>query len=358
MSAVHKLNHGEAPNGSLASLTICERHIARRPPECRGLARDGVRLLVTDTSAAAPHHAHLYELPDFLRPGDLLVLNDSQTLPAALPATREDHLPALLHLSTRLDAEHWSVELRQPHHHGSRPSFDGRPGEVVGLPDGARARLEAPYRKSRRLWRARLEYPSPLHDFLERHGQPIRYDYVDRAWSIDHYRTPVGSVPGSAEMPSAGRGLTAGLLDRLAKAGVHLTTITLHTGVSSLESDEPPYPERFVVSKVAAATVNATRRRGGRVIAVGTTCVRALESAAVDGEVRGQRGWTDLVVTPERGVGVVDGLLTGLHEPRSTHLKMLSALVPRQRLARDYAEALSRDYLWHEFGDMQLIVGR
>ncbi len=148
--------------------------------------------------------------------------------------------------------------------------------------------------------------------------------------------------------------------------------ISLHTGVASAEAFEPPYPERFAVPPATARLVNAARARrraalraggpergapGGRVIAVGTTAVRALESATgADGRVRAAAGWTDLVVTPERGVRAVDGLLTGLHEPTASHLLMLRAVTDGAALERAYAEAVRRRYLWHEFGDLHLLL--
>ena len=139
--------------------------------------------------------------------------------------------------------------------------------------------------------------------------------------------------------------------------GVQFAPVTLHTGVASAEAHEPPYPERFAVPEASARLINAARAGDGRVVAVGTTAVRAVESAAgADGVVRAARGWTDLVVTPERGVRVVDGLLTGLHEPEASHLLMLEAVAGRAAIDRGYDEALRGRYLWHEFGDVHLIL--
>lgn len=193
--------------------------------------------------------------------------------------------------------------------------------------------------------------------YLRAYGRPIRYGYVTRDWPLPAYQTVFATEPGSAEMPSAGRPFTTELVTRLVTAGVVVAPVTLHTGVASLERPEPPYPEWFAVPPVTARLVNQARRAGSRVIAVGTTAVRALETAAgPDRSVRPASGWTDLVVTPDRGVWVVDGLLTGFHEPQTSHLQLLVAVAGAQLVARCYAEAVAGDYRWHEFGDLNLLL--
>ena len=199
--------------------------------------------------------------------------------------------------------------------------------------------------------------PESLPSFLDAHGAPIRYGYVTTPWPISAYQNVYATEPGSAEMPSAGRPFTHDMLARLVAAGVGVTPLLLHTGVSSLESHELPYPEYFDVPAATAHRVNDAHRYGGRVIAVGTTVVRALESAASpDGTVVSTQGWTEEVVTPQRGVRAVDGLITGWHEPRASHLLMLEAIAGRAVLAAAYAAALSQRYHWHEFGDTHLLL--
>jgi S-adenosylmethionine:tRNA ribosyltransferase-isomerase len=330
---------------------------AHEPPEARGLARDDVRLMVASSRDRLISHAQFKDLPAFLRPGDLVVVNTSATLPAALPAERSDGWTLELRLSTpvphRVADQWWIVELRTT----ERPFLAGREGDELALPAGGRATIMAPYAGGRRLWLARLDLPQPLADYLEAHGRPIRYGYVPREWPLSAYQNAFAVDPGSAEMPSAGRPLTAELLARLVARGVHVAPVTLHTGVSSPERGEAPYPERFRVPETTARLVSAVRSSGGRVIAVGTTVVRALESAAApDGTVAAAEGWTNLVITPERGVRAVDGLITGWHEPEATHLLMLRALADEQLLDRCYQEALAQGYLWHEFGDSHLIL--
>jgi len=277
-----------------------------------------------------------------------LVVNVSKTLPAALSARREDGSEIAVHLSTHLSDALWTVEPR----HGSVQS-----GDILKLPGGGAITLLAPYPRSRRLWKARVEVSVPIGDYLAAFGKPIAYSYMRGSWSLELYQTVYASEPGSAEMPSAGRAFTGELLARLLGMGVLTARVILHAGVASLEDDEPLYEEYFRVPPETAGMIGVARQLGGRVIAVGTSVVRALESAADPrGTVHRAEGWTNLEVTPARGVRVVDGLLTGFHEPRSTHLAILDAMAGRAHVENAYGEALSHGYLWHEFGDLHLLL--
>ncbi len=340
----------------ILNFTLPPQLEATIPPEARGLNRDEVRLLVSSQRDDRIRHARFTDLPEMLQPGDLIVANDSPTLPAALDARRVGSAsgsePFTLHLSTRLSKGVWVVEPRK---------VVVAPGEEFALPGGGIVRLLTPYARSQRLWIARLALPQPVHEYLRRWGRPITYSYMQGSWPLEMYQNvyarPSRDGSGSAEMPSAGRPISRRVLERLRERGIGFVTLTLHTGVSSLESHEAPYPEPFRVPARTADAVNAARDAGRRVIAVGTTVVRALESAADEqGRVRAMRDWTELVVTPERGVRVVDGLLTGFHEPRATHLAMLEALSSREHLEAVYRAALAEGYLWHEFGDVHLLL--
>jgi S-adenosylmethionine:tRNA ribosyltransferase-isomerase len=318
---------------------------ATAPPEARGLARDGVRMLVSRAGSGAIAHHRFTDLPRLLLPGDLLVVNTSRTLPAAVPAG-----PGLVvHFSTGLPDGSWLVELRVPAGKSSIPNDASPPGSRIPLPAGAWLTLAE--RVSPRLWRARLS--AAVVPYLLRHGMPIRYSYAAGGeWQLGMYQTVFGVNPGSAEMPSAGRPFSEAVVTALVARGVLIAPVTLHCGVSSLEAGESPYPEQFDVPPATARLVRLTKESGGRVIAAGTTVVRALESAA-----RGAAaGWTPLVVTPETGLRMADGLLTGLHEPRSSHLLMLAAFHGEELLRRCYDEALAHEYLWHEFGDVHLLL--
>jgi S-adenosylmethionine:tRNA ribosyltransferase-isomerase len=347
--------------------TLSPDQEAGEPPEARGLARDQVRLMVSTRAGDRVEHRRFRDLPEVLRPGDLLVINTSGTLKAALPARRRGGRALELHLSTRLPADLWIVEMRVPQGPASKPYGHVCSGDVFHLPGGARATLHAPYDHAGRtgdgpvcggrLWVASLSLPCPWSSYLERHGEPIRYAYAKEAWPASYYQTVYATEPGSAELASAGRAFTPELITRLVASGVQVAPLLLHAGVSSLEEHEPPYEEYYRVPLETARAVNAARRERRRVIAVGTTAVRALETVTVpDGEAHPGEGWTRLVITPERGMKVVDGLLTGLHEPRASHLAMLEALAGRQHLRVTYDAALAEGYLWHEFGDLHLIL--
>ncbi len=330
---------------------------AAEPAEVRGWARDDVRLLVAERSTGRIGHHHVTELPGLLRAGDLLVVNTSATVAAALPAVTADGRSLWLHVSTALPQDLWLVELRLPAGASSTPYGGGEAGDRLMLPDHAEAALLA--RTGSRLWVARLELPAgtELFDLMAGHGRPIRYGYVSREWPLSAYQNVYASEPGSAEMPSAGRAFTTDLITRLMAAGIDVAPLVLHTGVSSLEAGEAPYPERFRVSADTARRVNGARAGGGRVIAVGTTPVRALETVVDDqGQVHPGEGWTDVVVTRQRGVSAVDGLLTGWHEPRASHLDMIEAVAGRPLLEASYAAAVAARYRWHEFGDLHLLL--
>ncbi|MYQ69187.1 S-adenosylmethionine:tRNA ribosyltransferase-isomerase [Streptomyces sp. SID4950] len=332
---------------------------ARVPAEQRGPGRDAVRLLVSRGTAVS-HHA-FRELPLLLRAGDLLVVNTSPTVAAAVDG-RIGHTRVVVHFSTRGDDGRWAVELREPSGDGSTRARAGGPaGTRVRLAGGGELVLAEPLSpRGERLWWAGVS-GADVPGLLRERGRPIRYSYTDRDQPLSVYQTvfalPSDAGTGSAEMPSAARPFTAGLVTELVSRGVWFAPIGLDTGVASAEAHEPPYPERFSVPEASARLINTARAAGGRVVAVGTTAVRAVESAAgADGVVRARAGWTDLVVTPERGVRVVDGLLTGLHEPQASHLLMLAAVAGRAAVECGYAAAVRERYLWHEFGDVHLLL--
>jgi S-adenosylmethionine:tRNA ribosyltransferase-isomerase len=348
---------------------------AHEPPEARGGSRADVRLMVSRTAADEVSHHGFGALPDLLLPGDLLVVNNSATLPAAVevpaaPAALTGSDPLTVHFATAMPEGGWLVELRSGRGGATTPFGGGAAGLALELPAGAVLTLGR--RFSQRLWHARLS--TAVVPYLRHHGRPIRYSYVRRPWPIEAYQTVFATWPGSAEMPSAARPFTPEVVTRLVSRGVTIAPVTLHTGVSSLEGGEDPYPESYDVPATTARLVNLTRQAGGRVIAAGTTVVRALESASLArdagiglpagrttvgpgaGSVHPAAGWTSHVVTAQTGVAVVDGLLTGLHEPRSTHLWMLAAFAGRALLRRCYLEATERGYRWHEFGDVHLLL--
>ena len=321
---------------------------AHEPPEARGISRDDVALMVSRSRGQSVSHHRFGDLPGLLMPGDLLVVNNSGTLPSAVPVSHE----LVVHFSTAMPDGTWLVELRFGNGAATVPYRGGAAGDRLVLPGGALLRLVS--RFTGRLWRAKLS--TAVVPYLLRHGRPIRYSYVRHAWPIEAYQTVFATTPGSAEMPSAGRPFSPEVVTRLVSRGVTVAPITLHTGVSSLEDNEDPYPEPYDVPPATARLVELTREHGGRVIAIGTTVVRALETAVLAGEMGPASGWTTHVVTPEAGLHAVDGLLTGLHEPRSSHLRMLAAFAGEDLLSDCYDEAAERGYRWHEFGDVHLLL--
>ena len=324
---------------------------ATEPAEARGLTRDAVRMMVAYKREERLVHATFSDLPRFLDAGDLVVVNTSGTLAAAVDAVGSD---LTVHLSTRLPADLWVVELRS----GALPYRDGHAGMILELPAGGVVELLASYGDTPgRLWVATLRLRDPLLTYLAAHGRPIRYGYTRGSWPIAMYQNVYATEPGSAEMASAGRPFTPEVITRLVAKGVGFTPLVLHTGVSSLESHEAPYAEYFRVPSHTAHLVNDTHRQGGRVIAIGTTVVRALETVGDErGRVHAGEGWTETIITPARGVRVVDGLLTGWHEPGASHLDMLEAVAGHDLIEWSYAAALEEKYLWHEFGDVHLIL--
>jgi S-adenosylmethionine:tRNA ribosyltransferase-isomerase len=332
--------------------------IATEPPESRGLTRDQVRMLVARPGGVT--HTDFRAIADQLEPGDLVVVNTSATVNAELDVDGAAG-PAILHVATPLDDGTWIVELRTAPD-GARAVLDAPAGSTVGLPGGGQLRLLQPYPDSAssptghgsRLWRASAE---GLPDVLARYGRPIAYGYLSRRWPLADYQTIFGRHPGSAEMPSAGRPFSGTVLAALAARGVRVAPITLHTGVSSQEAGEGPQAERFTVPATTARLVNATRADGGRVVAVGTTVTRAVESAAgPDRQVVARSGWTDLVLGPHHPVRVINGLITGWHDPEASHLLLVEAIAGPRLTQQAYDAALAHRYRWHEFGDSCLFL--
>jgi S-adenosylmethionine:tRNA ribosyltransferase-isomerase len=345
---------------SRAGFELPRDRSATRPPEARGRARDEVRLLVATPDGVV---GDLFRsLPEHLRPGDLLVINTSATVPAALDGHHADGRRVVVHVSgPHPDGDDtWVVELRRPD--GSGPTRATSRDEVVSLPGGVELTLVAAHpdpacAAGSRLWRARTRGGRSMTELMRRYGRPITYGYVTGRWPLTSYQPVFARHPGSAEMASAGRPFSPRLITDLVARGITIAPVTLHTGVSSLEAGEPPQPESYHVPDATARLVELTRHAGGRVVAVGTTVTRALETvAAPDGEVRAGSGWTELVVGPDRPARVVTGLVTGWHAPGASHLALLEAVAGPALVRQAYAAALTSDVLWHEFGDSCLFL--
>ena len=319
---------------------------ATEPPEYRGIARDGVRMLVTDRQTRSHAHAHFYDLPRLLRADDLLVVNDSATLAASIVARQGNGDAIRLHVSTKIDERLWMVEPR------------GRvaAGETLMLAGGATVTMIVPVEpRQPRVWYAAFQLNVPMYEYLAHFGSPISYAYLRRSFPLRDYQTLFAREMGSSEMPSAARPFTKSVVAELCDRGVEIATVTLHCGVASFEAPERPATERFAVSCATADRVSNARRQGRRVIAVGTTVVRALESAATDDGVVAASGWTDLIIDETYRPKAVDALLSGFHDANATHLSLLHAFVDAELLQDAYAVAAESGYRYHEFGDVHLI---
>ena len=339
---------------------------ASAPPEARGLRRDQVRLMISNYSTNQVKHTRFYNLDKYLNEGDVLVINTSRTRNSALLASRADGTAVELHLSTHFDDNLWTVEVRAIDEPGkTRHLEDTHEGEILSLPGAGSAMLRGPYTSdcidnsppSETLWLADLNFPQDVDDYLARYGFPIKYNYVKERWPLSFYQTIYATEFGSAEMPSAGRPFTPRLLKRLVSRGIQIAPLILHTGVSNIETHEPPYKEFYRVTSETAHMVNEARAASRRVIAVGTTAIRALETVNnAAGKKHAGEGWTCLVIAPQRGLRAVNALITGMHEPNASHLAILEALAGRPHIKIAYEEALRKSYLWHEFGDVHLIM--
>jgi len=337
---------------------------AKEPPERRGIRRDQVRLLVIDRATGRIEHTRFDKIDNYLRAGDLLVFNSSRTLPASLRGCEcsATHGPCMeVRLAERLSDGAWLALLICEQ--GDPFGCGLRAGMQIAFAEGLLATVLERDANIPRLWKLRFSISgTELVDLIYRLGKPIRYEYVSAPWDLDYYQTVYATEPGSAEMPSAGRAFTWKLLLDLRRRGIESAYIVLHAGLSSYQDDEldrqhPASEEEYFVNRITARKINQARARGGRVIAVGTTVVRALESAVNEnGSLTEVHGYTRLKIDHRHRLRSVDGLLTGLHEPEASHLDLLSAFLPTEQIHAAYREAIARKYLWHEFGDLNLIL--
>jgi S-adenosylmethionine:tRNA ribosyltransferase-isomerase len=329
--------------------------IAQEPAE----SRDAARLLVLDRRSGALQDAHVSGLGRYLRPGDCLVVNDTRVLPARLwgqiaGSAREVEV-LLLH---PVGAE-WAALLR--------PARRCPVGAILRLADGA-ARATVTARAELGRARLRLEGAAPVEAFLEAHGLPPLPPYIRRYrkpggedWA--RYQTVYAARPGAVAAPTAGLHFTPDLLAALEAQGVELHRVTLHVGPGTFRpvratrvADHRVEPERFEVSERTAAGLSRARREGRRMVAVGTTTVRVLETVVrADGSFAPGAGATELTVVPGHEFRAVDALLTNFHLPRSSLLLLVSAFAGRARVLDAYAHAIAAGYRFYSYGDAMLV---
>lgn len=344
---------------SIIQFDLPQQLACPKPTEERNIERDEVRLLVT-TNSGQIEHSTFNHLPSFLQKDDVLVVNTSATVPSALPVSLPGGRKGRLHLSTKLNNKKWLLEIREIAGIKTIRWHEGEEGMTFQLPSGGNVMLEQRFYKNSQwldLWIAEFNINQSMQSYLSANALPIQYDKLDRQYPLSYYQTFFSFHPGSSEMPSAGRGFTAELVTRLLKSGVTLAPIILHTGVSSLEENETPYPEYMEIDPVTVSIINAAKSKDRRIIAVGTTAIRAIETTANDeGTVTSFRGNTELFIDENYTMKVVDGLLTGFHEPRASHLNMLQSVGGFEHINRAYKEAIKAGYYWHQFGDLHLIL--
>ncbi|QHT60954.1 S-adenosylmethionine:tRNA ribosyltransferase-isomerase [Paenibacillus lycopersici] len=344
---------------SIPAFHIPEELNAAAPPERRGIRRDHVKMMVLDRRTGSVAHGLFYQLDDYLRPGDLLVLNASRTIPAVLRGTWSRSGSVLgedieIRLASRIDDRTWQALVVST---GIRPLQ----GDRFAFAGPLAASVTEVVSKSMAILTFSLE-GTLLTNQLYALAEPIRYEYISHPWALDYYQTVYASTPGSVEMPSAGRAFSWELLFKLQRRGVGIAYVQLHTGLSYLlDGDGFPDPRRnfesYEVPPDTAEAIMRTKADGGRVIAVGTTVVRALESAADgSGRLASGTGRTNLMIEATTPLRIADGLISGFHEPEASHLELLAAFIDPALLSDAYREAIEYGYLWHEFGDMNVIL--
>lgn len=334
--------------------------IAQRPlPE-----RDASRLLLLDRESGAVAHHQFRDLPALLRPGDLLILNDTRVLPARLyGATARGGRVELLFLEETEGGAWWAWV---------KPGRRARVGAAFSLPDGTIARVRERGEEGRFL--LDVQGPLPVRALLERHGWTPLPPYIRRAVPAEvresdaqdreRYQTVCAREEGAVAAPTAGLHFTEAALEAVRGRGVAVAFLTLHVGIGTFKpvrleevARHRMDPERFRIPEATARAVKEARARGGRVVAVGTTTVRALESAADNGGApRAGAGQATLFITPGYRFRVVDGLLTNFHLPGSTLLMLVSAFARRERILAAYREAIAARYRFYSYGDAMLIL--
>lgn len=326
------------------------------------------RMLVVDPRAGVSFDTAARRLPELLHPGDLVVVNDAATLPASLPVRSESGRVHELRVATAGGPAGWWVVLlgegdwRTPTEQRPRPDALAA-GDAIVLPDGRRAIVVERSSRSPRL--LRLDWgrdDAAVLDLLYRHGRPVQYSYLARDLRIEDTQTPFGVRPWAVEMPSASRPLDWAALGALRRRGVELATLTHAAGLSATGDDaldaQLPLPERYELPARTVEAIARTHARGGLVLAVGTTVVRALEGNAIanHGRLRAGVGTTELVIGPGFVPRVVDGLLSGVHEPGTSHYRVVSAFGPQTVIDQALEHAATAGLLVHEFGDATLVM--
>ncbi|KHF39721.1 S-adenosylmethionine:tRNA ribosyltransferase-isomerase [Halalkalibacter okhensis] len=327
---------------------VIPQHLhASLPAEVRSHQREAVRLLVQNRQTGHVTHDTFAHLSNYLKKGDVLILNKSRTIPAVLYTT--DHIE--VRLARKCSTDIWEV----------LSSDQSEIGDTLHFTNNVRATVIDKSKKTPLISIRFSIKGDEFYNFLYINGTPIHYEYLQDHWPLQAFQTVYSSVPGSIEMPSAGRALTWRMLAALQNKGIKIGFVSLHSGLSYFEDDRWPdpifQPEPFSVPVETVKLIQTAKNERSNVIAVGTTVVRALESAVdTNHNLQATAGETTLHIKSNSALQVVDGLLTGFHEPEASHLDMLSAFIDKNHLLAAYEEAIRQEYLWHEFGDVNLLL--
>lgn len=356
------MRNNEIKTKSLFDFTLPDELSADKPPELRGINRDRVNLMIIDRQSGNRSHSTFNHLMEFLQYGDMLIFNSSRTLPASLKTiNNKKHRISEVRLAEHLPDDSWLVLMLDDNN--NRHYAGIRAGLKLEFNADLTATIEKRDVRNPKLWKIRFSLRgAELINIFYQIGQPIHYGYISAPLPLEYYLTVFAKDPGSSEMPSAGRAFTWKMLFDLKNKGIDTSFITLHTGLSSymdedINNNRIVAEEEYFISESTSAKIRITRSKGGRIIAVGTTVVRALESSAVIfGKVTAGHAYTSLRITSEHNLKVADGLITGFHEPEASHLDLISAFLTPAQIRKSYEEAISKKYLWHEFGDLCLIL--
>jgi S-adenosylmethionine:tRNA ribosyltransferase-isomerase len=328
--------------------------LATAPREGRGEARHDARLIVFHRRRGSIEFRRFFEIGEYLRPGDVVVLNDSKTLNASVHGT----VDGVGRIELQLRMRRGGVWYANCH-----PWKEPKPGNAIRFDGSAVTATVVGRHPELPLWAVRFSSEDGLDRFLEQVGRPIPSPYVERSFSNVDYNTVYARTPGSAEMPAAGRHFTPELLDELRLGGVTVASVTLHTGLSSVEIAEEDleahamYEEWYSITPETAAAVNDAKASRKTVLVVGTTVMRTVETAAdSEGVLHSGAGWTDLYIRPGYRFKVADALVTNFHGPRSSRIALAAAFTGRDLLLRGYRRAIEEGLLFYEFGDATLTL--
>ena len=335
-----------------------------KPTETRGIPRDEIRLMVSNISNNHIEHTIFRNIGEYLRPDDVLVINTTGTLNTPLKAMTKDGISVKVHLSSKQKDNHWAVALRKATENEIENFHTVHQGEFLALDGGGSVEIIQPYcsknshQQHLQLWETKIHIEGDLQNYLDENTTPIFPNYIREQYPQSYYQTVFAKEMGSTQLASGGRGFTASLLTRLIAKGIQVVPVLLHIGGGIENIGKPgPFEEYYQVSEVTANTINKARKAGKRIIAIGTTVVRALETVAnKDGFIKSGEGKTNKFITPEQGVYAIDGLVTGLQSPKASHLLLIEALTGRQHLEICYQEGIEQSYQWHKFGDVHLIL--